>query len=134
MKTLLIALLTLTTTIITAQNTVTWVGGTPGKETKWHEAKNWSNQRVPNEFSNVIIPDVSTTTFSSPVIAFGEVELNAILVESNAGLTVLKDAQLVIYGDAVGLKNKDVHIKGALIIMDETKENTIHATAVLSEN
>ena len=132
MKTLLIAILT--TTIITAQNTVTWVGGTPGKTTNWEEAKNWSNQRVPDEFSNVTIPDVSSTTFASPVIKSGRVELNALLLESNAQLTVQKEAKLVVYGYAEGITHDNLHIYGSMLILDEVKKPAQKAEAAVAKN
>ena len=65
MKTLIIFLLTLSSSILVAQKSVTWVGGTPGSETSWDEPRNWSDHHVPNEFSNVFIPDVSTSSFSN---------------------------------------------------------------------
>ena len=103
MKTIFIALFTLISTVTIAQNTVTWKGGTPGNETSWNEARNWSNHKVPNEFSNVIIPDVSSSTFSYPIIEEGIVELNSILVASTALLTIRNSAKLIIYGYAEGL-------------------------------
>ena len=95
MKTLLITVFTLTVFSVTAQTTIEWVGGTPGKETNWDEPKNWSSHRVPDEFSNVVIPDVAATTQSYPVIRSGVVELNSLMLESQAKLTIQKDAQLV---------------------------------------
>lgn len=102
-----------------AQKTVTWKGGTPGQENDWNCAKNWSSHKVPDEFSNVVIPDVSTTTLAAPVIKNGTFEVNAIIVHSNAKLTVEKDAQLVIYtteGDC--LDTRGFNIKGSLLLLD----------------
>ncbi len=129
MKTLLIALFTLISTITIAQNTVTWTGGTPGNETSWNEARNWSNNKVPNEFTNVIIPDVSTSTFSNPIIKEGTVELNSILMETRALLTVQASAKLIVYGYAEGLIKDNLELKGSLIVLDEYFENDIQNTA-----
>jgi len=123
MKTLLIALFTLISTITIAQNQVTWKGGTPGKETSWNEARNWSNNRVPDEFSDVIIPDVSTSTFSTPVIKEGTIELNSIMIESNAQLTIEASAKVIVYGYTEGLINNNLQLKGSLIVLDEYAEN-----------
>ncbi|MEO1262295.1 MAG: hypothetical protein AAFZ15_26045 [Bacteroidota bacterium] len=105
MKTLLIAFLTFSATFLFAQNNVTWIGGTPGNETAWDEAKNWSNHRVPDVFSNVVIPDVSSTTFSFPVIESDLVEINSIFIYSTAQLTIEEKAKLVIYGESENLIN-----------------------------
>lgn len=123
MKTLFITLFTLISTVTIAQSTVTWKGGTPGKETSWNEARNWSNNRVPDEFSDVIISDVSTSTFSAPVIKEGTVELNSIMIESNARLTVEAAAKLVIYGYAEGFMKDNLQLEGSLIVLDEYAEN-----------
>ena len=134
MKTFLIAIFTLTTTFITAQTTVTWVGGTPGKTTNWNEAKNWSNHRVPDEFSNVLIPDVSATTLASPVIESGKIELNALMLESNALITIHENAQLIVYGFVTSITNENLRINGSLMILDEASESTQNVAASVSRN
>ncbi len=125
MKTLIIALLTLTSTITAAQNTVTWVGGTPGNETSWEEPKNWSNHHVPNEFSNVYIPDVSTSTFSNPVIEKGIIELNSLQIVSTAKLTIDEMAKLIVHGNADGVYADNVDIKGSFIVWDEVSDKEV---------
>ena len=79
MKTLIIAILTFSTSLIIAQNTVTWVGGTPGNETSWEEPKNWSDNKVPNENSVVIIKDFNSGHNAQPVITEngGQLDANA---------------------------------------------------------
>lgn len=128
MKTIIIAILTLTTTIINAQNSVNWVGGTPGKETAWNEPKNWSNQRVPDEFSNVYINNVSSTTLAYPTIENGKVELNALFVAPNAELTINKDVQLVIYDYAEGIFSDNLKMNGSLFLADELETKSNKAT------
>lgn len=71
-----------------AQKTATWKGGTPGQSVEWTCAANWKEGRVPNEFSNVVIPDVSATGSYQPVIRCA--------VEGVNSLTVLPGAQLRI--------------------------------------
>jgi hypothetical protein len=131
MKKLLIAILTLSATIAFAQQTVTWKGGTPGKETSWNEAKNWSNNKVPNTFSDVIIEDVSTSTFSTPKIKDGIIELNSIHIASNTKLSIEADAKVIVYSYAEGLFKENIDIKGTLMVMgefegDELKNVVIH--------
>lgn len=95
----IIALFSLISLSAQAQITAIWKGGTPGKTTDWNCPTNWREGRVPNEFSNVVIPDVSTSTFSFPVIKQGIVEIASIECASNARLTTLGNAR-VIYLDA----------------------------------
>ena len=119
MKTLLIAIFTLTATFISAQNTVEWIGGTPGKQSDWNEPKNWSNHKVPDVFSNVIIPNVSSTTLSSPIIPEGIVEINSLTINAMGELVVEEEATLIVYSEASGADSEEVIINGELKIVDE---------------
>ena len=119
MKNAFIAVFILFATGTFAQKSITWKGGMPGRETCWNEARNWSGHTVPNEFSNVIIPDVSTSTFAFPVIQDGMVEVNALIVASNAMLTLAPNARLVINQQAEGLNQPQLQLKGTLIIQGE---------------
>ena len=71
---ILLSLLILTPFILNAQTTITWKGGTPGKETAWHEARNWDQHRLPNENDHVIIQPENNGHFAQPVID-GEVQV-----------------------------------------------------------
>ena len=95
---ILFVLLTLSLTSLEAQNI--WCGGTPGNETNWNVAKNWSDNRVPDWTKEVIIPDVSTCSGYYPIID-SEVEPIAHLeIQSNARLTILPKGKLIIDGDS----------------------------------
>ena len=106
-----------------AQDKMVWKGGTPGQENNWFCAKNWIPQGLPNEFSDVIIPGVTTTSFSSPIINTGLVEVNTIHLISGGNLTIEENAQLLVYTDHVGLVNNAVQIKGSLIVSGDLSEN-----------
>ncbi len=82
-------------TTLFAQKAATWKGGTPGKATDWNCAANWKEGRVPNEFSQVIIPDVSSSSHSNPVLTNGEVEIWSILIHTGATLRIGKNARLI---------------------------------------
>ena len=77
------------------KKSATWKGGQPGQPTEWNCAKNWLENRVPNEFSAVVIPDCSTTTFSDPVLKTGEVEVYSLEIHSGAKLLIGKNARLI---------------------------------------
>lgn len=105
---------------IYAQTTVIWKGGAPGQENNWNCPKNWSNYKVPNDFSDVVIPDVSSTTLSAPVIKNGVFEVNSIQVHPNAELTIEQDAQLMVHTIHSDFLNKlGLRIKGSLLIVAE---------------
>lgn len=114
MKTRFILLFVSITTLSFSQKKVCWKGGTPGREDCWHEARNWSNNKAPDEFSDVYIPDVSSSTFHFPVIKEGVVELSALRMDSNAHLTVAPSARLVIHGYAEGLTENNLILRGEL--------------------
>ena len=105
-----------------AQRTIVWKGGTPGQETNWHCPQNWSSYRLPDEFSNVVIPDVSSTTQADPVIRGSRVEVNALRIESRALLTIATDACLVVHGYTEGINAFKLDRQGAMIVVGEAEE------------
>jgi Tol biopolymer transport system component len=134
MKTLLIAILSLITTITFAQQSVTSKGGTLGNETSWNVARNWSNNKVPNEFSDVIINDVSTSTFSAPVIKEGTIELNSIRIASNGQLTVESTAKVIVYGYTEGIIKENINLEGTLMVMEEFVNTDLENMVILGDN
>ncbi|MBP9120305.1 MAG: hypothetical protein KBF59_05525 [Ignavibacterium sp.] len=62
---------------LNAQKLTEWRGGAPGRERDWNCSKNWSTGRVPDEFSDVIIPDCSGRGGFYPVVK-DVVEVNSI--------------------------------------------------------
>lgn len=98
---------------LSAQKTATWKGGQAGKATDWNCAANWKEGRVPDEFSNVVVPDVSTSTFSFPIIEKGEVEVWSLQCLPGAHLTVSNKARLIILESEIeGEVNQDQLMAG----------------------
>ena len=101
----IIALFSLISLNIQAQRTATWKGGTPGRATDWNCPSNWKEGRVPDEFTIVIIPDVSTSSFSYPTISEDTVVIASLQVASNARLRLRRNARVVeLDGQAVRSK------------------------------
>ena len=98
MKNLFILLLTFTTTHLTAQNTTTWIGGTPGKTTNWNEPRNWTGHHVPDEFSLVIIAQTNSGHHAQPHIN-GAVTVAGIEIHSGANLTISETGELTVDGE-----------------------------------
>ena len=90
---------------VNAQIQNVWVGGMPGTPIDWNIAANWSLQRVPNEFHDVVIPNTASTTFSYPVI-FEKVEIHSLRIESGARLVILETGELQLH--AIGSSMNDV--------------------------
>ena len=105
---------------VSAQIPAIWKGGTPGRPNDWNCATNWRENRVPDEFSNVVVPEVSTTSFASPVIFSGEALVNALFLAPNASLTVGKKARLTVRGQEEDLPDGQVVVKGKLVLPSET--------------
>lgn len=101
-----------------SQRTIMWKGGTPGKETQWQCPKNWTCNHVPDEFSNVTIPDVSSSSMAYPVL-MGVAEVNSLRLEGNAALTIAPEGQLTVFTDVVVLHKENLQIKGTLIVLNE---------------
>jgi len=98
-----------------AQSEIVWKGGTPGMEHEWNCANNWIPERVPNEFSNVIIPNVSTASQSYPIIKEGEeVAVNALFVNSQAVLTLSETSYLLVFEQLIDPR-KNVKGEGLLL-------------------
>ncbi len=81
---------------LTAQ--VEWRGGFPGRETDWQCARNWSDNRVPNNLDDVIIPDCSARGNFYPVISRQPAEVQSLLLDNQARMTIAAGAQLSVFG------------------------------------
>ncbi len=88
------AIILFSQTVLLAQKSTTWKGGTPGKPNDWNCASNWSDGRVPNEFSDVTIPNLSSETY--PVIKKNVEEINALFLMSATSLRVEKKGALTV--------------------------------------
>ena len=97
MKQLIVLLSLLIPTMLTAQNTITWEGGTPGHETNWNEPRNWDANRVPNENDKVIILLRNNGHFAQPVID-REVHVAWVEIHAGAELTITSSGQLILDG------------------------------------
>jgi hypothetical protein len=88
------AIILFSQTVLLAQKSTTWKGGTPGKPNDWNCASNWSDGRVPNEFSDVTIPNLSSESY--PVIKKNVEEINALFLMSATSLRVEKKGALTV--------------------------------------
>lgn len=78
---------------LSAQTTATWQGGKPGRVTDWNCPANWSEGRVPDEFTQVIIPFGANYY---PVIQYASARIDAVLMEGGTSLTIQDGAKLTI--------------------------------------
>ncbi len=90
------AIILISQTTLLAQKTATWKGGTPGHSSDWNCPVNWSEGRVPNEFSKVIIPDGANFY---PVIKGIETPIDALLMEAGAKLSIQPGSRLTVLGE-----------------------------------
>lgn len=81
---------------LSAQTTTVWQGGKPGQTTNWNCPANWSEGRVPDEFTQVIIP---TGTHYYPVIQNTPTPIDALLMEAGAKLTIEDGVRFSILGE-----------------------------------
>ncbi len=103
-----------------SQNTNLWKGGTPGQADNWNCPKNWSKGSVPDDFQNVIIPDVSTGSGIYPIIGVVGATVNSIVLESGAKLGIEKGASLIVHMALEGYGNFELEAEGALIYPTES--------------
>lgn len=95
-KQLFVLLALISSFAIAAQST--WKGGFPGQENNWFCARNWSDNQVPNNLDNVVIPDRSTSGNYYPVIAGKQAQVQSLDLHSGAQLTIEPGAQLSVLG------------------------------------
>ena len=97
MKTRLVLLLSLMTAV-TLSAQVEWQGGFPGRESDWFCAGNWSDNRIPDDLDNVVIPDCSTRGDFYPVIRKRSARVQSLEILSGAALTIDRSAHLTVLG------------------------------------
>ena len=120
MKPILILLLSLCSLTSFSQVSSTWRGNTPGREKDWNTSSNWSNNSLPDQFTDVIIPVDISVTYSYPVIN-DDVEINSLSIWPGACLTI-KNGSLTIY-DPERSNYKKVQVLG--------KKNLVEIDAAL---
>mgnify|MGYP001015538134 CR=1 len=107
MKTILLTISILFCLQITtsAQTTATWAGGTPGRAQDWNCPTNWKEGRVPDEFSQVIIP---ADRHTYPVIRTEVNDIDALLVEGGSTLTLAASGELTVLGESGRLNGMSI--------------------------
>ncbi|MCB9314897.1 MAG: hypothetical protein H6569_02040 [Lewinellaceae bacterium] len=111
---------------LNAQKTTTWKGGAPGRAQDWNCPKNWSDGRVPDTFSDVVIPDVSTTSFAAPIIKNGAFEVNSLRLLANATLRVERSGQLAVLNDFDdNMDTRGLQIKGSIVLPGEVLQDSV---------
>lgn len=101
---------------LNAQKTATWKGGAPGKTTEWTYAGNWREGRVPDAFSDVVIPDVSTAGGFLPVIRTDVGGVNSLTVLSDAQLRIEASGALEVFEMLEVLYSGKIQNNGHLIM------------------
>ena len=116
---------------VTAQKINTWKGGKTGHPNAWDCAQNWSLNAVPNEFQDVVIPDVSSGFNQYPVIDDAENVVRSITICSHAQLTIMPSGTLSVmgFGDASGYINQGRIIGYEYLILEYDLSQDTAATA-----
>lgn len=122
MKIIIILISLFTPLFLSAQTTISWKGGTPGKESAWNEARNWDQNRLPNENDHVIIRPENNGHFAQPII---DSEIHVAWVEIHVGssLSVTKNGKLLVdgehtYSEGISIYGGDLASDGEIILKD----------------
>ena len=97
MKNLIVIFFCLTSINLFSQKTTFWIGGTPGKENVWKEAKNWSDHKIPDENTHVIIKEQNSGHNAQPIIK-DEIIVASIELQLGGILRILKQGKVKIDG------------------------------------
>lgn len=79
-----------------AQISAYWVGGKAGRTKDWNCAANWSNNKVPNEFTDVFILNKESNSNCFPEIIKGKFTIHSLNFEKGTHLKIHKEAILTI--------------------------------------
>lgn len=79
-----------------AQISVYWIGGKAGRPTDWNCAANWSNNKVPNEFTDVFIMYKESNKDCFPEIIKGNFKIHSLSFETGTHLKIHKEVILTI--------------------------------------
>jgi len=90
-----------------------WKGGTPGAESNWNTASNWSTGKVPTANDSVIISDVSSITGHFPIIDSPIPEIAHLEIQRGASLKIEKTGIFIINGSYVF--SHGINCRGSLI-------------------
>ena len=119
MKTAMVMILSLLTFSSFAQTTSIWRGNAPGHENKWECPSNWSNNRVPDEFTNVIIQVDISNRHKYPVLNMIQTEINSLSIWPGAYI-YLKTGDLYILDPERNYFNRTQVIgKGRVVMVDD---------------
>ena len=116
--------------ILTAQTTITWKGGTPGKETVWNEARNWDQHRLPNENDRVIIRTENNGHFAQPILN-ESAKVAWIEIYAGSSLTIAENSTLIIDGqythsEGISIFGGSLNVKGRIQIKDVDSQFIAH--------
>jgi hypothetical protein len=101
------------------QTQVIWKGGSPGRETKWECPKNWVGNKLPDEFSNVLIPDIVSGSNSFPELDDADVSINSLRIEGESILKIRPHGTLTVYAWVFYPNFKSIDNQGSLFIFNE---------------
>lgn len=80
---------------LSGQKLVEWKGGHPGNETSWECPFNWSTSKLPDEFSDVIITNQSSTGNFYPIVS-SIVKINSLQMLNGTFLNIAPKAVIHI--------------------------------------
>lgn len=107
-------------TLLNAQKLSYWKGGTPGMESNWNCPKNWSNAKVPDGFSDVIIPDVSSGSGCYPTLKDRGLEVNSLTLQSGTSLNIEKQGTLIVFTTLDQFGQSELELKGVIQVFGQT--------------
>ncbi len=122
MKTLIIIIAIFAFNFASAQQTITWKGGTPGNETAWDEPRNWDSNRVPDQNDFVIINFVDNGHYSNPIID-SEVQVAWVQIYTGADLTIAETGKLIVdgahtYSEGISFYGGNLTAEGQVVLKD----------------
>lgn len=116
-----------------AQKTATWKGGTPGRSNDWSCATNWKEGSVPNEFSDVLIPQYVERS-AQPVIGKQVDGVNSLTILPGASLRIERTGALEVFETLETFANNAIQNYGQLDMPLRENQRNQHEEAVYASN
>lgn len=126
MKPILILLLITASIPVFGQISSKWRGNTPGHEHDWNYPSNWSNNHVPDEFTDVIIPLDQAMSYSYPVVNSATIEINSLHIWPGAILTIIEGELNILDAERSHFKRHQILGKGKVKMEIFSAEEFIH--------
>ncbi|MEO6190831.1 MAG: hypothetical protein ABIO44_11200 [Saprospiraceae bacterium] len=106
-----------------SQISAKWIGGHSGRPNDWNCSNNWSNNKVPNEFTDVVVSFVDFNDPTYPIIKSGLCKVHSLRIQYGTILKIDSKAKLTVLTESsTPLDLRTIKLKGSLVTPNGSME------------